>query len=127
MADGSPTLKKEGLRFFGRKTDSPSGAAANRKVPRDQPATPEKEKRGDNSPRLNYGPTVKLSDVSQLEFTPNAALSNFRARKKTISEYLAPLTGFFGPRRVSTLERLSNRPSPTKMVAAEDERRRVMG
>ena len=121
MAEGSPSLRKDGFRFFGRKTDSP---ASTRKISKEREAAQDE---GNNSPRLVAQPAIKLSDVSLSEFTPNAALSNFRARRKTISEYLAPLTGLFGPRRISALERLSYGPSPTKLSPAEDERRRVKG
>jgi hypothetical protein len=79
-----------------------------------------------DSPRLHFEAHVKLSDVSVAEFTPGAALTNFRARKKTISEYLAPLAGFFSARRTSALDRLSSR-SNQLLSVPEDERRRARG
>lgn len=130
MSDNSPLLRDRGLKLFAKRSESPANSA--RKNLQDSPQTPKKERDGaqkqrggGDSPGLRHEPPVKLSDVSIMELTPNAALSNFRARKKTFGEYLAPLTGMFTSRRTSALERLSFRQSPSKISAEEDERKRV--
>ena len=130
----SPSSKKDSPRFFFRKKsdsphDSPGRVARKRYDPNVNERKGAAATGGGGSPRIDFGPVVKLSEVSNSNNNNNntIAMVNFRARKKTISEYLAPLTGLFASRRVSTLERLSYRSPPTKLAAGDDERRRVRG
>ena len=73
------------------------------------------------------GRSSPKSMQSQPVFGADVALSNFRARKKTIAEFLQPLTGLFTKGRLSAFERVSNRGPKMDAIRRSEETRRVRG
>jgi hypothetical protein len=130
--DESPTVKnsrkvllEEDVPKDSSARNSPSGTP-NRKTHNDSPKSSEMKTptRANSENQLQTDPTVT--------FGPDAALANFSRRKKTISEYLAPLAGVFSSGgRGSMFENLSHRSTGTTGVGGkemlEEERRRVRG